>query len=37
MKPSQYKNITLITILENEGLEKENKSNIWFKSKREET
>ena len=27
MKQSQYENITLITISENEGLEKENKSN----------
>ena len=37
MKQGQYKNITLITILENEGLVKENNlTNIWFKIKREE-
>ena len=37
MKQSQHKNITLITILENEGLVKENNlTNIWFKSKTEE-
>ena len=37
MKQSQQKNITLITILENEGLVKENNlTNRWFKSKREE-